>query len=112
MAKKVMYCEIPGCGAELSPGCGSKGGPMTCSRCSSCRYRWRKQGEEAIVARMQTLTFWQTRIEYIAPMIAKNIKRVNDQLAEIREENERTTAATLRHAKALQRKAVNRNGIH
>jgi hypothetical protein len=99
MAK--MLCEIAMCGAALPDGTGSKGGLMLCKNCQHARYYWRKRGGAALVARAERLQLYEERLAYLAPIIARNIKQVREQMAELHERVSRTAAAKLGEANAM-----------
>lgn len=96
-----QYCESPHPEpVELPPGTGSKGGPRLCKACYSARTYSKKMGDAWLIQRVQTLNFWEGRAYTLAPIIAKNIKRVREQLAALHEETQRTAIARLRDARA------------
>lgn len=78
---------------------------MLCDTCKGARYRAHKNGDAWIVDRMTKLTFWRERLDYFAPVVVRNIKKVREQLESLSEETERATAQRLRAARAEQRKA-------
>jgi hypothetical protein len=79
----TQYCEIPDCGRELRPGCGSHGGLMICDRCRSCRYYWRAKGADAIKERRNLLRFWNQRFDYLSPYLG-HIKRAKAKVLAIK----------------------------
>jgi hypothetical protein len=81
---------------------------MICPRCRNAKYLAKRNGEDWLVERARKLQFWQQRVNYIAPMVAKNVRRVQEQLEALREETERSVAERLRRAKQLQRHARRR----
>lgn len=100
MADK-KYCESPHPEpVEIPPGTGSKGGPELCKACYSARSYAKKQGEDWLVTRAQTLHWWTDRMYSFAPIVVKNIKRVREQLTALHEETQRTALSRLREARA------------
>lgn len=95
------FCEIAMCGTELPEGRGSHGGLMLCDACRSAQYYWRGKGPEALVQRTERLQLYEERMAYLAPIVAKNVKRVKEQMAELFERSSRTAAAKLGEARAL-----------
>ena len=83
-----LFCEVEGCGNELSEHCGSKGGLMICSRCRSSSYYAKRHGLAWARARRESLQFWTARLEYFEPRVLQltnNAKRaVSDAKARAR----------------------------
>jgi len=93
------YCEIALCGRELPDGRGSKGGAMMCDACLSARGRIKNQAPEQIIERIERLRFWQERTETLATLVAKNAKKMQQQLDALRDESARLISERLREAK-------------
>lgn len=84
MAQK-RFCEVPGCGNELTAGCGSHGGPLMCSRCrSALAYARAQKDPEWATHRKERLEFLTERHEYLSPIVSRLIKRGAQRLSEAR----------------------------
>lgn len=66
-----MICEVEGCGAELTEGTGSKGGPMICANCRSPSYYWKKKSLAEMRQRRVNLTLFGHRLEYYDKRVAQ-----------------------------------------
>lgn len=66
-----MICEVEGCGAELTDGTGSKGGPMICANCRSPSYYWKKKSLAEMRQRRVNLTLFGHRLEYYDKRVAQ-----------------------------------------
>ena len=77
-----MFCEVEGCGNELSEGTGSQGGLMICGRCRSASYTARKNGLAWARQRRENLNFWSGRLEYFEPRVLKVTNQAKKALAE------------------------------
>jgi hypothetical protein len=64
-------CEVEGCGAELSEGTGSKGGPMICANCRSPSYYWKKKSFAEMRQRRTNLVLFGHRLEYYDKRVAQ-----------------------------------------
>ena len=74
------YCEVDGCGAELTPGTGSQGGLMICPACRACQYYWKGKGTEALKERREKLVFWKDRVDYMAPHIQRILRAARSKV--------------------------------
>lgn len=100
MANKNV-CEIAMCGAPLPDGRGSHGGLMLCDACRSAQYYWRKQGSDALIHRAARLQLYEERMAYLAPIVAKNVKRVKEQMSDLYARASRTAATKLGETRAI-----------
>lgn len=82
MAKK--YCDVPECGVELPDGRGTNGGLELCDRCRGSVYRWRKLGPKALSAYREVLSFRAGRVEYVAPLVGRLVRRALERVSEAR----------------------------
>lgn len=93
-----MICEVEGCGAELSEGTGSKGGPMICANCRSPSYYWKKKSLPEMRARRANLVLFGHRLEYYDKRVAQIVNEATKAVASSRRQaNNAKTAATVRH---------------
>ena len=79
-----LVCEVPGCDNDLTPGCGSQGGPMLCKQCYSSQFYWKKKPFAAIEHRRWQLSRFLGRFDHFGTYMgnfherqrkkAKNIK--------------------------------------
>ena len=74
------FCEVEGCGEELSEGAGTHGGMAICGGCRSALYYWRKQGPRAAAARRERLIFFSARMDYLAPHVGRMLKAARARL--------------------------------
>lgn len=81
-AKRV--CDVPGCGREISAGCGSHGGLEICGRCRSALTYARRQGPKWLAEYRERLHFRVERGEYMSPLMGKILKRAAQRVAEAR----------------------------
>lgn len=84
----TLVCDIENCGTELKPGTGSHGGLMICPKCRSARYYWKAKGTDAFADRRERLKLWSSRMEYLAPYIAKNIRDAKRRVRSLRKRGE------------------------
>jgi hypothetical protein len=80
-----LYCEVDECGTELSPGTGSQGGLMICTKCRASKYYWTRKGNEAVKERQVRLGLWTNRMNYLAPYIGRVIRQAKAKVAAARE---------------------------
>ena len=78
MAKR--YCDVEGCGQEIPDGRGSQGGLPICDACRSSQYYWRGKSKEEIKARRVRLQFFETRLDYLSPHIARMVADAKERV--------------------------------
>jgi len=66
-----LVCPVKGCGREITEGCGSKGGLPICGRCRAANYDLKKQTPADIEAKRERWHYWEERLDYLEPRIAK-----------------------------------------
>lgn len=79
-----MICEVEGCGAELTEGTGSKGGPMICANCRSPSYYWRKKSLPEMRQRRANLILFGHRLEYYDKRVAQIVNEAAKAVAKTR----------------------------
>ena len=79
-----MICEVEGCGAELTDGTGSKGGPMICHNCRSPSYYWKKKSLAEMRQRRANLTLFGARLEYYDKRVAQIVNEATKAVASTR----------------------------
>lgn len=90
-----MVCEIDGCGAELTEGTGSKGGPMMCPSCRTSSYYWKGEDLGHMRERHSKLKLYGARLEHFDPRVLKILNEANKAVAATRRRaNEAAKAAT------------------
>jgi hypothetical protein len=82
MGKRL--CDSPECGEEISDGCGSKGGRPLCPACRAANYYANKQGAAWAKERLARLHFYQERLEYLLPHIARRVAAARQRVAQAR----------------------------
>lgn len=93
-----MVCEVEGCGAELTEGTGSHGGPMMCPSCRTSSYYWKKQSLPAMRFRRERLTLFAHRLEHYDPRVTQIVNDAKKAIAATkRRANEATTAGNMKH---------------
>lgn len=86
-----LICEVENCGAELTEGTGSKGGPMMCPRCRSFGYHWKGRPLAELRERRQKIQFWSNRIDYLEPRILKLMNTAKTRVANAKTRARRAT---------------------
>jgi len=76
-----LMCEVAGCGAELSEGTGSKGGPHLCPGCRTSSYYWKKQSLPAMRVRREKLSLFTHRLEFYDPRVAEIVNEATKSVA-------------------------------
>ena len=79
-----LVCDVEGCDEEISEGTGSKGGLPICKRCRATQYYWRRKGAKAVQARRASLVFWEQRLDYLSPHIARMVSAAKDRVEKAR----------------------------
>jgi hypothetical protein len=89
-----LICEVEGCGAELTEGTGSKGGPMICANCRSPSYYWKKKSLPEMRQRRANLTLFGARLEYYDKRVAMIVNEATKAVASTRKQAHHARAAT------------------
>jgi hypothetical protein len=89
-----MICEVEGCGAELTEGTGSKGGPMICANCRSPSYYWKKKSLPEMRQRRANLTLFGARLEYYDKRVAQIVNEATKAVASTRRQAHTARVAT------------------
>lgn len=76
-----LMCEVASCGAELSEGTGSKGGPHLCPGCRTSSYYWKKQSLAHMRERRSRLGIFTSRLEYYDPRVAEIVNEATKTVA-------------------------------
>jgi hypothetical protein len=92
-----MICEVEGCGAELSEGTGSKGGPMICPNCRSPSYYWKSKPLAAMKQRRANLTLYGHRLEYYDKRVAQIVNEAAKAVARTGRQANSAKAASSPH---------------
>ena len=90
MGKRI--CEVDDCGTEIPDGRGTQGGLAICDGCRSAQYYWRKKGPKEIAHRKERLHFFELRLDYLSPHIARMVSDAKNRVSEARKRVEKRPA--------------------
>lgn len=89
-----LICEVAGCGADLTVGTGSHGGPLMCPQCRTSSYYWKKQSLSHMRLRRGKLQLFTARLEHYDPRVLRVINEARKAVGNHNKKAKQATAAT------------------